>query len=114
MTVLVAGFIAWSRSYHASVRGVLKLLPDLSTSRSHENGGQHEEVCGDNDEEEEIMEVTPEVDTFFHGGMGNHFLLSSSNDVVNNGEKSEEGKPKLYLVYKTILQRFSLSPKGPY
>jgi len=57
---------------------------------SHENGGQHEEVCGDNDEEEEIMEVTPEVDTFFHGGMGNHFLLSSSNDVVNNGEKSEE------------------------
>ena len=45
------------------------------------------------------MEVTPEVDTFFHGGMGNHFLLSSSNDVVNNGEKSEEGRPKLYLVY---------------
>ena len=44
------------------------------------------------------MEVTPEVDTFFHGGMGNHFLLASSNDVVNNGEKSEEGRPKLYLV----------------
>ena len=59
------------------------------------------------------MEVTPEVDTFFHGGMGNHFLLSSSNDVVNNGEKSEEGRPKLCLVYKSILRSLSLNPKRP-
>ena len=58
------------------------------------------------------MEVTPEVDTFFHGGMGNHFLLSSSNDVVNNGEKSEEGRPKLYLVSKTIYKVLVLDSKA--